>query len=161
TYDSGGRPVLADQTGTGIPQTCVQTSYADNSTAWIKDRVSEVIDSAQACPASPGGLTAADIISDTRTFYDGSTTVGATPTAGNPTKVSQASSNTAGTLTFATQSTTSYDSSGRIISSADGAGNTTTTAYTPADGGPLTQVVTTNQLGQTATKIIDPGRGSV
>ncbi|HET9898142.1 MAG TPA: RHS repeat-associated core domain-containing protein [Streptosporangiaceae bacterium] len=161
SYDSSGRVVLADQTGTGIPETCTETSYADNNTAWIKDRVSEVIDSAEACPASPGSLTATDIISDTRTFYDGSTSLGAAPTAGNPTKVTQATANNAGTLAFATQSTTGYNSSGRVTSTADGLGNTSATSYTPADGGPLTQVVTTNALGQTATKVLDPGRGSV
>jgi RHS repeat-associated protein len=161
TYDSAGREVLDDQSGTGIPETCTQTSYADNTTAWIRDPVSEVITASQACPAAPGGLTAADIITDTRTYYDGSTTLGAAPTTGNPTKVTAATANNAGTLTFVTQDTKSYDSSGRVISSADGRGDTTTTAYTPADGGPLTQIATTNALGQTSTKVLDPGRGSV
>jgi RHS repeat-associated protein len=161
TYDSAGRPVLVDQTGTAIPETCTQTSYADNTTAWIEDAVSEEIKSAQACPSAPGSLTAADIFSDVRTYYDGSTTLGAAPSNGNPTQVTAATDNDAGMLTFAVQDTTGYDSSGRVTSSADGLGNTTTTAFTPADGGPLTQVQTTNQLGQTATKVIDPGRSSV
>ena len=161
SYDSAGRPVLADQTGTAIPETCTQTSYADNTTAWIRDTASEVIKSAQACPASPGNLTAADIISDNRMYYDGSATLGAAPSAGNPTQATAATANNGGTLTFATQHTTSYDSSGRVVSSADGLGNTTTTAFTPADGGPLTQMQTTNQLGQMTTTVLDPGRGSV
>ncbi|HET9898139.1 MAG TPA: RHS repeat-associated core domain-containing protein [Streptosporangiaceae bacterium] len=161
SYDNAGRAVLADQTGTGIPETCTQTTYDDNTAAWIRDSVSEVIKSAQACPASPGGLTAADIISDTRTYYDGATSLTAAPTVGNATKVTKATANNAGTLTFVTQSTTGYDASGRAISAADADGNTTTTAYTPADGGLLTKVVTANQLGQTQTKVFDPGRGSV
>ncbi len=161
SYDSSGRAVLDDQTGTGIGETCTQTTYDDNATAWIKDAVSESIESAQACPASPGSLTAADIISDTRTYYDGSASLTAAPTADNATKVMKATANSAGTLTFVTQSATGYDSSGRVTSLADGLGHTTTTAYTPADGGPLTQIVTTNQLGQTQTKVFDPGRGSV
>ncbi len=160
SYDAAGRAVLSDESGTGIPETCTQTSFADNTTAWVKDAVSEVITSAQACPASPGNLTAADIVSDTRTYYDGSTSLTAAPTAGNPTMVTKATANNAGTLTFVTQSTTGYDSSGRVVSSADARGNTTTTAYTPADGGPVTQIVTANQLGQTQTTVIDPGRGS-
>ncbi len=161
SYDSDGRPVLADQTGTSVPETCTQTSYADNDTAWIHDAVSEAIEAAQACPASPGNLTAADIVSDIRTYYDGSTSLGAAPATGDPTKVVQATANNGGTLTFATQATTAYDSSGRLVSSADGLSHATTTAYTPADGGPLTQVQTTNALGQVSTKVLDPGRGSV
>ncbi len=161
TYDSDGRPVLADQTGTSIPETCTQTSYADNTSAWIRDSVSEVISAGQACPSSPGNLTAADIVSDVRTYYDGSTTLGAAPMAGSPTQVSRATANSGGTLTFVTQDTATYDSSGRTVTSADGLGNTTTTAYTPADGGPLTQIQTTNQLGQTLAQVLDPGRGSL
>jgi RHS repeat-associated protein len=161
TYDSAGRPVLADQTGTAIPETCTQTSYADNPSAWIRDSVSEVISAAQACPSAPGNLTAANIVSDLRTYYDGSTTLGDAPTEGNPTQVSQATANSGGTLTFVTMQKQTYDGSGRILTSTDGLGNTTTTAYTPADGGPLTQIQTTNQLGQTSTQVIDPGRGSL
>src|SRR6185437_10342014 len=161
TYDSAGRAVLDDQSGTGIPQTCTQTTYDDNTTAWLRDPVSEVIVASQACPATPGNLTAADIIKDTRTYYDGSTSLTAAPTAGNPTMVTEATANNAGTLTFATQSTNGYDASGRVTSSGDGRGDITTTAYTPAGGGPLTQFTTTNAFGQTATKVLDPGRGSV
>ena len=73
----------------------------------------------------------------------------------------EATANNAGTLTFVTQNTQTYDSSGRVITSTDARGNTTTTAYTPADGGPTTQTATTNALGQTETEVYDPGRGSL
>ncbi len=161
SYDSDGRPVLVDQSGASVPETCTQTTYDDNNTAWIHDAVSEVINSVQACPASPGSLTAADIFSDTRTYYDGAASLTTAPTAGNPTKVTQASANSGGSLTFVTQQTMTYDSSGRVLTSTDADGNPTTTAYTPADGGPLTQTVTTNALGQTITNALDPGRGSL
>ena len=161
TYDSDGRPVLVDQSGTSIPETCTRTSYADNDSAWIHDALSEVMTATQACPPSAGNLTASDITSDIRTYYDGSTTLGAAPTAGNPTQVTQATANSGGALTFATQKTMTYDSSGRVITSADGLGHTTATAYSPADGGPMTSVQTTNALGQTSTQVLDPGRGSV
>ena len=161
TYDSDARPVLVDQTGTSVPETCTQTTYDDNNTAWIHDAASEVINSAQACPASPGSLTAADIISDARTYFDGATSLTTAPTAGNPTKVMQASANSGGTLTFVTQKTVTYDSSGRPLTTTDGDGNATTTSYTPADGGPLTQTATTNALTQTVTRVLDPGRGSL
>jgi RHS repeat-associated protein len=161
SYDSSGRPVLSDQSGTSVPETCTQTSYADNNGAWIHGAASEVITAAQACPSSPGNLTASDILTDTRTYYDGSTTLGAAPTAGNPTQVTQATDNNNGTLTFVTQKTMTYDSSGRVLTTTDGNGHPTTKAYTPADGGPLTQEVTTNALGQAITQVFDPGRGTV
>ncbi len=161
SYDSDARPVLVDQTGTSVTETCTQTTYDDNNTAWIHDAASEVINSAQACPASAGSLTAADIISDTRTYFDGATSLTTAPTAGNPTKVMQATANSGGTLTFVTQKTVTYDSSGRPLTTTDADGNPTTMAYTPADGGPLTQTVTTNALTQTVTDVFDPGRGSL
>jgi RHS repeat-associated protein len=164
TYDSDGRAVLVQKSGTGIPETCTQTTYDDNTGAgvWIRDAVSEAIVAQQACPSAAGELTPSDIVSDTRTYYDGNNTSLTTPpTAGSPTMETEAATSNAGTLTFATQWTKTYDSSGRVLTSADGRGNTTTTAYTPADGGPLTQVTTTNALGQTSTQTYDPGRGSV
>jgi len=161
SYDSDGRPVLTDTSGTSVPETCAQTTYNDNDSGWIHNAVSEVITSAQACPSSPGNLTATDVMTDTRTYYDGSTSLTAAPTAGNPTKVTQATANNGGTLTFVTQKTTTYDASGRVLATTDGNGNPSTISYTPADAGPLTQVVTSNALSQTITKVLDPGRGSL
>lgn len=161
TYDSDARPVLVQQSGAGIAETCTQTSYDDNMTAWIRDAVSETIVSQQACPSTVGDLTASDVVSDTRIYYDGAGGMSTPPTAGNPTMQTQAVTNSSGTLTFATQWTKTYDSLGRVLTSKDGRGNVTTTAYTPADGGPLTGVTTTNALGQTSTQTYDPGRGSL
>jgi RHS repeat-associated protein len=161
SYDSDGRPVLVDQSGSSIPETCIQTTYNDDDTAWIHDAVSEVIKAAQACPSSPANLTATNIISDTRTYYDGSAILTDAPTAGNPTMVTQATANNGGSLTFVTQKTMTYDSSGRVLTTTDGDGNKTTTSYTPADGGPLTHEATTNALGQTITEVLDPGRDSL
>ena len=75
--------------------------------------------------------------------------------------VTQATANNGGSLTFVTQKTMTYDSSGRVLTTTDGDVNKTATSYTPADGGPLTQEVTTNALGQTITDVFDPGRGSL
>jgi RHS repeat-associated protein len=164
TYDTDGRPVLVQKSGTGIPETCTQTTYDDNTSAsvWIRDAVSETIVAQQACPSAVNELTASDIVSDTRTYYDGNNTSLTTPpTAGNPTMETKAVTNSSGTLTFATQWTRTYDSSGRPLTSTDARGNTTTMAYTPADGGPLTGLTTTNALGQTSTQTFDPGRGSL
>ena len=167
-YDGYGRAVLTDTSGPGIAQSCVQTSYAgptpnpatSTPNPWITSAVSETITSAQACPASPGSLTSADILADTRTYYDSSTTLGAAPSVGNPTSVSKAVVNSAGALTFQTDSSTTYDPMGRVLSSTNARGNTTKTSYTPASGGPLTGETVTNALNQNSTKTVDPGRGS-
>jgi RHS repeat-associated protein len=163
SYDSDGRPVQVDKSGTSIPETCTQTTYDDNTSpsVWIRDAVAEVIIAQQACPSS-GGLTGTDIISDVRTFYDGATSLTTPPTAGDPTMVDEASQNNGGTLAWLTPAwTKTYDSSGRVLRSTDARGNPTTIAYTPADGGPLTKTVTTNALSQATTQTFDPGRGSL
>jgi RHS repeat-associated protein len=168
TYDGYGRAVLVDTSGPGIAESCAQTSYAgpapnpDTNTpsVWITDAAAEEITSAQACPSSPGSLTTADVLSDTRTYYDGSTSLSAAPSAGNATSVSKAVTDSSGTLNFQTDSTTGYDAMGRVVSSTDARGNTTKTSYTPAAGGPLTAETVTNPLNQTSSATYDPGRGS-
>jgi RHS repeat-associated protein len=170
TYDSDGRAVMVDTTGTAasgsapIPETCTQTAYDSNTSTsvWITDKVREVIAATQTCPSSPStALTATDIISDVRTYYDGNTSLTTPPTAGNPTMVTEATTNTGGSLNFVTKETLTYDSSGRVATSTDGDGNTTTNTYTPADGGPLTEIQVLNALKQQTTKTYDPGRGSL
>ena len=168
TYDAFGRPVLADTSGPTIAESCHQTTYAgplpnpvtNTPSVWITGAVSESITAAQACPASPGSLTTANILSDTRTYYDGSTTLGAAPSVGNPTSVSKAVTDTSGTLNFQTDSTTGYDAMGRVTSSTNARNDTTKTAYTPTTGGPLTTETVTNALNQNSITTYDPGRGS-
>ena len=160
TYDGVGRPILVDSTGSNVPETCTQTTYAgDPSTNPMMNKPSEVITAQQACPSAPGNVTASDIIADTRTFYDGSTTLGALPGPGDVTETDKAQTNNNGTLTFST-SKAAYDAMGRQTSSTDPDNNTTTTTYTPADGGPLTSEVTLNAKQQKTTKTFDPARGS-
>lgn len=166
-YDSAGRAVLVDVSGTpagSVPETCTQTSYDDGTSVYIRDAVSETIVAAQACPSAPGELTAADIVRDTRDFYDGAGSDTTPPTAGNLTEVDAATKNTSGTLTWATQKMLTYDPSGRVVAVTDGDENTTYTSYTPIDGGPLTQVQTqsdpTSASTLQTTEVVDPGRGS-
>ena len=160
TYDSFGRTTMVDTTGTDVAETCTQTTYADNTALWIRQSPSEVVTAAQACPSTVGNLTASDILSDTRTYYDGSTTLGSLTGPGNATEVQKATVNNNGTLTFAVASKTAYDASGRTTSATDGDNHTTTTAYTPADGGLLTGVTVTNALNQASSTALDPARGS-
>ncbi|WP_236796666.1 RHS repeat-associated core domain-containing protein, partial [Amycolatopsis sp. GM8] len=157
-YDTLGRIVERTESGDGVPDVCTSTSYADNTTSWIRTRVSETVTSQQVCPAP--GTTPTPILADARMFYDGSSTLGAIPGAGDTTRTDTATVNNGGTLTFATTSSGTFDASGRALTTVDGLNRTTTIAYTPADGGSLTQTVTTNALNQTSTVNVDPARGA-
>ncbi|WP_211841613.1 polymorphic toxin-type HINT domain-containing protein [Rudaeicoccus suwonensis] len=159
-YDAEGRQISDSETGSGLAPACTTTSYADNTTSWIRDDVAEVIHSAQACPAA--GTAPSGISSDIRSYYDGSTTLGAVPGAGDETETDTAISSTH----FA-KVTTAYDSLGRqtsttqYTSATDTTGRTSSTVYTPSTSGPVTQVVQKDPLGHTSTEVIDPGRYQV
>jgi hypothetical protein len=156
-YDSIGRVIHKTDSGDGVPDLCTSTAYADNTTSWIRDHISETITSPQVCPAP--GVTPAPILADVRTYFDSQTTLGSISGAGDPTRTDTATVNTGGNLTFATTAQATLDVSGRQISMTDANSNTTTLAYTPADGGNLTQTVTTNPLNQTSATVVEPGRG--
>lgn len=163
SYDNLGRTTQVSETATGAAARCTTTSYADNTSSWIRSRVSEVIKSAQTCPAP--GTAPSPVVSDVRTYFDNSTTLGSVPGAGEVTRTDTATASVGGVLHFAKQ-TASFDTAGRprtstaYTDSADTVGRTTRTDYTPADGGPLTKTVVTNAAGQTTTTVMDAGRGS-
>lgn len=157
-YDSAGRVTQQTSSGDGVPDVCTTTSYADNTTSWIRNRVAEVITSQQSCPTP--GTTPSPILSDVRTFYDNQTNLGVVPGAGDPTRTDSSSKNDNGILTFITTGTATFDGSGRPLSRTDALNRTSTTAYTPTDGGVVTQIVTTNPKKQTTKTLVDPGRGS-
>ena len=162
-YDTDGRLVASTDSADGLADICTTRRYAENTTSWIRDRVAETITSQQACP--PAGTAPTPVLTDTRTYYDGATSLGQVPGAGDPTRTENATDNTGGTIHYAV-TTATYDAGGRAKSSTvytsgtDTTGRTTTLAYTPADGGTLTQVVTTNAKNQTSTTTVDPGRGA-
>ncbi len=114
-YDNFGRAVLVDQSGTSITETCSQTTYDDNTdpNVWIRKRGQRGHHLPAGLPGPVGNLTSTDIISDTRTFYDGKTSLTTAPTAGNPTLINSATANNTGTLSFFTQKTMTYDPAGR------------------------------------------------
>ncbi len=158
SYDSAGRLITTDDAGDGVPELCATTAYADNTTSWIRDRVAETITSQQACPAA--GTAQASVLGDTRTYYDASTTLGTLPGPGDVTRADVLNNSGGQAAAFFTTSTASYDTSGRVLAAADALGHTTRTAYTPADGGVLTQTVVTNPKNQATTTIYNPDRGT-
>ncbi|XVV05954.1 polymorphic toxin-type HINT domain-containing protein [Actinosynnema sp. CA-248983] len=156
-YDSTGRLTNRTDSGDGVPDLCTRTSYADNTTTWVRDRVAETTTSQQVCPVD--GVTQTSILNSTRTFYDNHTTLGQI-TAGDSSRTDAATANTNDQLTFATTATATYDAAGRVLTKTDALNRTTSTAYTPTEGGLLTKTVTTNPKNQTSTVELDPARGS-
>ncbi|PZF62146.1 hypothetical protein DEI92_01150 [Curtobacterium sp. MCBD17_034] len=159
TYDAHGDPTSVTTATSDAGTTCVTTSYAPaNTDAWIVDLPQEVTETGAACGGDPG--LPADVVSDTETSYDGHA-FGAVPTVGDATSTRKVTSYSGSTPVWTTTDTSTYDALGRRTSSRDALGRTTTTAYTPAVGGPVTRVTTTNPMGWTSTTGYDGTRGEV
>ncbi|XVV06037.1 RHS repeat domain-containing protein [Actinosynnema sp. CA-248983] len=156
-YDDLGRVVAKTESGDGVPELCVTTRYADNTSTWIRNKVVESITSQQACPAP--GEAQTSIVSAVRNYYDGQDSLGSLTGPGNATKTEVATAASGSSMTFATGGSETFDASGRRVSSTDAVGRVSGVTYTPADGGVLTKTVTTNPKGHTSTVEIEPARG--
>jgi RHS repeat-associated protein len=160
SFDAYGMIATTNDLGdvsTPADDRCTRYTYARNTTAWLISYASETETDALSCDKTPAS--AGDVISDTRTFFDGQD-FGAAPVKGDVTRTDQLSAWPATGRVYITMSRASYDSLGRATDNYDALGNHTTTAYTPATSGPLTQVVTTNPLGQATTQALDPAWGT-
>ena len=153
-HDSYGRVTSLDDLGdtsTASDDRCTTTSYADNTSAWLLNYVAEAKVVGRTCSQQPS--LPADAISDLRTSYDGSAWA-VPPTKGDVTELDTVKSYTGSTPNWLTLNTTTYDALGRPLVITDprtGSNRTTTNAYTPAAGGPLTRMTVTNTLGWTST----------
>ncbi|WP_370063782.1 RHS repeat-associated core domain-containing protein [Streptacidiphilus sp. MAP5-3] len=153
-----GMVVQSDDRGeiSNIPN-CTFISYLSNPTA-VLALTAETVVTDQDC-STAGATASGSLVSDTRTSYDGNAfatdaTCGTTctlPTVGNATEVQKASASSGATTTaFVTESNTSYDSYGRVVSTTrtpdskapnqTSLAQTTQTLYTPASGGLPTSV---------------------
>ncbi|MFB7086644.1 polymorphic toxin-type HINT domain-containing protein [Streptomyces sp. NPDC056296] len=159
SYDpvSGRLVKTADYGETGVADNqCTTTQYADNPSRHIYSLVARVETLAVDCPATPDR--SKDVVSDDITLYDGTTTVGAAPTKGDPTTVKRLASHDGSTATYQTISRTTYDAYGRPLTVTDAAGKTTTSKYTDTYG-LATKKEDTNPLGWTATTEYAPQWG--
>lgn len=184
---------LGDHAKSG-DETCTNTWYARNLTAGLTDLVSRTRTVAQACTDTDGNdltddkltlpsslTTRGDVISDNAIVYDDTTVTGwkdgRVPTKGLKTWTGRAKAYPAANGTnprnpteadgWQKLSSATYDILGRPLSATDAAGNTSTTAYTPAAVGPLTAtvsatptLVSNDQTHRTYT-YFDPARGTV
>ncbi|MET8042518.1 polymorphic toxin-type HINT domain-containing protein [Micromonospora sp. NPDC005215] len=153
---------LGDLAVTG-DETCVDTSYARNTSINLLTPVARVQTFALPCGQEP--TTEAHILGDDRTSYDGHTyytdgTPGGTP----PDKGEATTAETlkawspanGGTTSWLVTEQTTYDAYGRTKTTTDVRGNKTSTTPTPLLGGPVTKVDTTQTVGtQTWTSSIE------
>ncbi len=159
THDSYGRVTSQSaipDTADPAEDTCATTSYAANTSTWLLDLPAET--TVVSVPCGSAVSLPADGVSDTRTYYDGSATLGAAPSAGNTTMTQLATSYSGATPSFTTESKTGYDEYGRVTSSADADNRTTTTSYTPATGAEPASKTVTDPMGLATTTTYDPAR---
>ena len=162
TYDSLGMPTRIEDRGdenvTG-DERCTRTDYLPrNDTSWLMDRVHRTRVLAVACAASDGQLTEDDIIEDTRNVFDGHE-FGEAPERGLITRVEGLAEWKNNAPAYRTAQTTSYDAHGRVLETVNAVNASTKFTYTPALDGPVTRTVTTNPLGHTVTKTLNPAWG--
>jgi len=144
--------------GTTADDRCTRSTYARNTAAWLTGTVNWQQTAAVKCATTPA---AAQILSETRTLYDGGDH-GAPPTRGMITET-QARSDQTGTIVSRAKAT--YDSRGRVETSTDALGKVTRTSYVQRAvtgqtyTGGLVSVTTTNPLTYVATTAVNPAWG--
>ncbi|TDP91869.1 RHS repeat-associated core domain-containing protein [Labedaea rhizosphaerae] len=158
TFDDLGLVTSQENQGdVAVPgdDTCTKTTYAPNTAKGLLDRASEVVMFAGLCS---GTASATNVITDVRTSYDGHA-FGTGPDTGDITKVETLDTWDATGPHFVATARNTYDKYGRQLTSTDIEDNQTTTAFTPATGGPVTAITETNQLGWQSTTTLETSRG--
>ncbi|GAB3992544.1 hypothetical protein GCM10029992_01920 [Glycomyces albus] len=159
-FDDLGRPTAVTDLGdldVSDDQRCTRTWYNDNPEANRYDLPGRTETVAVACDQTPSYPD--DLISDARFRYDGDTSGDVAPTRGLLTSTEVVDAYEGGAPVLVETMSATYDGLGRVISASDALDRTTTTAYSPGDGGPLESVTTSNPLGHKATVYSDQTRG--
>jgi RHS repeat-associated protein len=157
--DRTGRVSQVDDEGdlaTTADDRCTRTTYASDPTGRLLAFVSREETVAVKCATTPDR--AVDVISDMRTWYDGAASYDTTVTKGCAVRV-ETLAHAGGTPVYTQTGRHTYDSHGRVLDSFDAMDRRTTTAYTPASGGPVTRTVLTDPKGWTTTRDLDPAWG--
>jgi RHS repeat-associated protein len=158
TYDTSARVVTVDSKGDGtsaLPEVCTTTSYAQDTGRNMLSFPDEVKAVQGACGTA---ATAANTVSDSRTFYDSSSTLGSLTGPGDATRTDAVDGyNSAGTPSYMTQGASAFDAYGRVTSATNADGHTTTTTYSAPGVTPDTTTVR-NPMGWTTTATVDPAR---
>ncbi|MEU7876557.1 RHS repeat protein, partial [Dactylosporangium sp. NPDC049140] len=164
TFDAMGMIVAATDYGddavTGDEQ-CTTTTYEPrNTSVWLMSSQQRTQTFALDCDqVATGPIAAADVIGDSRLYYDNATTFGAAPTKGDVTKSEGLSVWSATSPTYYQVGRTTYDVLGRPLESWDAMDYHSATEYTPLTSGPVTQTVDTNPRTWNTTTTFEPAWG--
>ncbi|WP_370943432.1 RHS repeat-associated core domain-containing protein [Amycolatopsis sp. cg5] len=148
--------------------TCTTTNYVANTDAWILNLSNRVQKFAGTC-AKSNPPSATNIISDGRSYFD-KQAFGKPPTIGDVTRLDALDKWPVGGVEAfqAPASTTEFDEYGRVTSTTDSRGLKSTTNFTPATGGPVTETATTTPPVSnidstifTTTKVFDAISGAL
>ncbi len=142
---------------------CTSTTYAPNTGKWLINFVARVETVAADCHKAP--QYPRDTISDVRSSYDtkpdGTPQAYQTPpTVGDATLAAEIDHYDGAKPVYRTVVTTKVDKYGRALAVTDIAGHTSMTTYTPASGGPVTQIDTANALKQKTSTVYEPAWGA-
>ncbi|WP_411117381.1 RHS repeat domain-containing protein [Streptomyces sp. 058-1L] len=165
-FDSYGMPDWVSETGDvskSGDEKCTVTSYARNTKTWLLSLSSRAETVAAECGQSV--TRPADVIEDTRTFYDKGA-FGAAPSKGLVTRTEKINGdgngysavNTVPSICGPAANQLCYDEYGRPTAGADDRGKVTTTDYIPSIGEVPSSTVTTNTLQDTVTTVLEPLR---
>ncbi|NES16559.1 RHS repeat-associated core domain-containing protein [Micromonospora sp. PPF5-17] len=166
SFNSDGLPTTVEDQGDEAittDDTCTRNTYARNDSIWMIDRVSQTETLSVRCTGAPTPADPATVLNRSRAFYDtyvDDTSFGQAPTHGNLVRTEELEKFNGSTPVYTRTATTTYDGNGRVTSVTDPRGYTTTTAYTTANGGLVTQTVATNAKGHTATTLVEPAWGT-
>ncbi|SDP67192.1 RHS repeat-associated core domain-containing protein [Pedococcus dokdonensis] len=141
-YDAYGYTTRVEELGdlaVNGDEECSRVTYNRNTSAWLMSTISQSTTTDGDCAVTP---TTANTISDSRNYYDLSTSLTTPPTKGNSTRTDELVDTTSGRA-WRTTSTSEVDIHGRITKAYDAKNRATTTAYTPATGGPVRSVSVT------------------
>ncbi|MGW5134182.1 RHS repeat-associated core domain-containing protein [Streptomyces sp. NPDC004135] len=164
-YDTTyGMPITVEDSGDATKtgdESCVRTSYARNTSAWIVNTISRTETYSVSCstiPAIPG-----DVVSDITSGYDGQA-AGAAPTKGDLTSSHRVESYNAADQSpiYQRVSSSTYDKLGRPLTATNALDQTVKTSYVPDDSsyGPLTSKTSTDPKLYTSTTEVDPAWGA-
>ncbi|MEU4765637.1 RHS repeat-associated core domain-containing protein [Actinosynnema sp. NPDC023794] len=144
-------------TATAADDTCTRTAYTTDPSRNMMTYPSDVETVSVVCTATPDR--SRDLVSRVRTYYDGSTVLGAGLGQGDQTRVERLAEWNGGNPTYRAVSRAVHDVHGRVIESFDALDRRTTTSYVPTTGGPVTAEVVTNAKGWRSTTTVDPAWG--
>ncbi|MEH0931387.1 RHS repeat-associated core domain-containing protein [Micromonospora sp. CPCC 205558] len=171
SFNSDGLPTAVEDQGdesTTADDTCTRSTYARNDATsddgiWMIDRVAQTETLSIRCADAPTPATPGTVLNRTRLFYDSyvdDTSFGQAPSRGNVVRSEVLDKFTGTTPVYVRTTTTAYDANGRIKAATDPRGYITSTDYTTANGGLVTQTTVTNPKGHTLTTRAEPAWGA-